>query len=368
MSNSDRPATIAFGDDHDEGPTGFENFGEGAELIEEEEIESRPAPRRKPEAMKGSNKVPSWIFLVGGGIILAGVLGGGLMVFSKMKNRAAQEEELLSMQAPVNIPQPVIQMASPPQALPQAQLLPEPQATVGGPGLPQAAVVPPGVAVPVQDLSPGASNPLAGPVASIQAPSAVVQPNPAPAVLAAIPEKVHEKNVDIAKLAAIEEDLSKVLGQIEDMNGRIAKLESTLNKPEVKTPAKPAAAPARPANKAAEGEKSPAPVKQVAAPKPAVKPAPAKSQEPRPVDKDKEKAKPGEDSKQATSTPVNVQGYSVSSLIGTRAWLVKRNNDGTETELSVAPGERVEGKLVTSVDGASKAVVLEGGQRITVRK
>lgn len=348
---NDRPATIAFGDDHDHGSGGFENLGEGGEFLdhEEEEIEAAPTTRRKSEAKKSSNKAPAWIFLVGGGIILAGVLGGSLMVFSKMKQRAAVEEESVSMSAPVYTPQPVIQMANPQPGVPQ--VIPEPQAVGVG--------------------AQGASAPIQ---------SSVVQSNIAPVPtppVAVAPEKSPEKNLDSAKLAAIEEGLSKVLGQIDDMKTRIAKLESTANKPEAKTPAKAVPPLAHPVEKAAEKgkntaseaataekpEKAPAPVKQAVAPKPAAKPLPAKSQEPKSVDKTKQ----ADDSKPAAAS-AGVQGYSVSSLIGTRAWLVKLNSDGTETELSVSPGERVEGKLVTSVDGASKSVVLEGGQRITVHK
>ena len=59
----------------------------------------------------------------------------------------------------------------------------------------------------------------------------------------------------------------------------------------------------------------------------------------------------------------------VTSIIGNRAWLTKKNPDGTETEVTVAPGERLpDGRTVETVDAQARSVILVGGAQISTRQ
>lgn len=67
----------------------------------------------------------------------------------------------------------------------------------------------------------------------------------------------------------------------------------------------------------------------------------------------------------ATTSNADRRDYRVTAIIGNRAFLSRKNADGSEVEQSVSPGDRLDGKLVTSVDAGGRQVVLEGGQRVT---
>lgn len=340
MSN-DRPAKIAFGVEtgHDHGDE-F-NPDDDIQILEEEEAEPEfesPKPRKTAAGKKKG--VPGWIFAVGGGIILTAVLGGGWMAVSKINRAAARDEVMTPPQ--VMASQPVIQAAD---QFPQQQPQPLSSAPIqSAPPVQAVAVTQSGQPEQAQVQTGGASVP---------APVMSGLPATAASQTAVVPERA--PGVDLAKVSALENELGKALAKLDDVAKRLTKLETTQAQKEKATPeAKPkvivAAKPATAVTKTAQVKPTPV-AKQPAksASKPAVE-------------------KPSEESS-ATAVPApqaRVQGYSISSIIGTRAWLVKRNIDGSESEISVSPGEKVEGRVVTSVDGSSKSVTLDGGQKIGV--
>lgn len=359
--NGERPAQIAFGAER---RGGLGNEGSDDDEIQilddddEQQVEMTTARRSAPK----KKTVPGWIFAVGGGIILTAVLGGGWMAVSMMKNRA-DRDEALPVAARV-APQPVIQSAD---ATPQVSLV----AGQGGQGQPAPAAtvsVTESAASPTTTISMSAAplvQPgLVGTATSASAATAIPPPTqPQPQGLGV------ERGADQAKVAALETELVKMARKVEDATKRVEKLEAGLAairaqpqpgpKAVATGEAKPTVPAAKPPVPAKPAQVAPKPVPAKVAVKPVVKPAPKAVLE---------KAAADEPAAAPAAPPARVQGYSISSMIGTRAWLVKRNGDGTETEVSVAPGEKIEGKNVTSVDGAGRCVTLEGGQKICVGK
>lgn len=338
---SDMPAKIAFGEDE-----GYGEVQEGFDPLGDEVIEE--APRRAAETKK-KGKAPAWIFLVGGVILVVGVVAAGLGIMAMKKHRSAQTEIVFS---------------GPPQAQPQPQPViekSEPAAVANSLPMPPAPVMPAQVAVP--PVNSAATAPSA-PVSALTAPMAQQAKPAGPAVASPIvaPANPEPAQGGAARLATLQEQMTTLASKLEEINKRLAKLEaSDTAKHEMKKPAP--AAPAKPVAKPV--------MKPVAKPpvlKAPVKPAERQVSVTQPQPAAAQSDKPSAEPLKPAASASGLQGYSISSIIGNRAWLIKRNADGSETEMSVAPGERVEGRVVTSVDGAAKAVVLEGGQRITVRR
>ena len=170
-------------------------------------------------------------------------------------------------------------------------------------------------------------------------------------------------------------DARELDGKIEALGQRLSKVESAITAllPVVERlvqseKAKTAAVAAAPKT-APEKEKSVSPTapkekSERAESKPiSVKPAPvAKVVAPAASQKTKSTTK-----EEAHPAPqMDLRGYGITSLVGTRAWVVKTAGDGGEVEVSVSPGEVLEGtgRKVISVDVQAKRVCLDNGQCI----
>ena len=351
MSN-DKPANIAFLEVDRGGRGDSDQADDDITILEEEEDEFDAPPSRAKSSGSAKKGVPKWIFAVGGGIILIALIGGGLMVYSMM-NRMSASDEIMPV---------------PPQPISQPEIQPQ-QGEYGAPQ-PSSSVL--GQEVPV---GPGAAMPSAQPTMdaqpSVSRPDAVeVRPLTPAQVPATAQPPVAQQGMGSANNAMMEEQLNKVITGLAALNKRLDEEAARRGKLETEF----AALKGRIGELSITSKKASAVVQQ---PKPVTTPAAPRAAQPKPVrspqpvhqgDAGVKLSQQTEGVMVAPVVPERVQGWTISSIIGSRAWLIKRNSDGTETELSVAPGERIEGKLVTSVDGASKSVTLEGGQKIGVGK
>lgn len=347
MISNNRPANIAFMDEARGGREPEDHHEEDITILEEEEPDDRPVRGASSGGAKKKG-VPMWIFAVGGAIILIALVGGGLMVKSMMDRVSASDEIMPVPSQPISQPeiqQDAINLSQVPVGTGGASL----QSNVAEHSVQTA---PPSVPHP----TPSMQTPLPA-----QAPVATQQ----------------TQGVDSAKIAVLEDQLNRALAGIAALSKRLDDEVSSRSKLGAELSALKEA---KAKNESAAVKKPIPAVPPVTAPvkrptpeasKPVVRVQPKPVlQAPQPPQAQQEVAEkhPQEGVAVAPVVPGRVHGWTISSIIGSRAWLIKRNSDGTESELSVAPGERIEGVLVTSVDGASKSVTLENGQRIGVGK
>lgn len=340
--SGERPARIAFaggGAGRVQDAPGRRGAGseddDNIQVLEEEDptVVEAEHSSRKPESKPAG--IPKWVFAVAAGVLVFVVVGAGMLIMS-MRDRWTANDEVLPLPQAQSVPQPAMQQEG------ALAVAPAPVSASG-----------PVVAPPVAE-APGAQSP---PPSAAQQPDV---PSPAPPTQVA---PAAASGADPVKVAVLEAELVKALGKIDDLGKRLAKMESAVAAASQKSvEAKPVVA-VKPPAPAAAPKVTPAPAKPAQSPavKPAVKPLPVAAKAPPP------KAAPAV-VEAAPTPPARLAGYSVMSMIGTRAWLVKRNPDGSEAELSVTTGEKIEGRTVTSVDGSTRCVTVEGGQKICVRQ
>lgn len=345
---SDGPAKISFIDESlRSAEPGFQDEEEIQILEEEDEAQFLEPLPGKPN----KNAVPKWIFMAGGGIILLALIGGGMMAMSMLKRSSSHDQIVQAPQPPVA--QPIIQ-SSPEQGGESVT-----QGPVGNVAMDRAQQQAPAMEAPQPRFEQKTQSwPAARP--QLSAPQ---QEQPSPAAAAHTPPS---GSPDAARIAALEDRMSKLLTVLDGVTKRMDAENTKLMKLETEMEALrsgKSVAVRHPAPVRVIQPRNQTPVRRIirrAEPQ-KVHPAPSLSRA--------QEVKPVQGSQGvivSSSVPDKVQGWSISSIIGSRAWLIKRNSDGSETEQSVAPGEKLEGKLVTSVDGASKSIMLEGGQRIGV--
>lgn len=363
--DKNKPANIKF----DEDRSGVDGGDDDIQILDDD-FDSPPSRVSTVTAKKKG--APLWIFMVGGGILLAAVVGGGMMVASMMNRTSSRDEVMLPPSQPIT--QPVIQPqnyrdSSEKSASGVPSALPLQEMPAGAGNIEVHAPQPAAQLAPGQPLAVSVSPlPPAGPsVVQVQAPAGLSQSDAKMTIMEDKLSRVEDK------LSRVVSSLDGVSRRLDESNGKLAKLEAELTA----LKSKAATAKAEPQPEQKKTVQAPAPVKVLS--KKELKPVVAKPVKPEPPAGPQAQAKdragesaneklPSEGISVVATAPAKIQGWSILSIIGSRAWLVKRNADGTEIELSIAPGEKIEGKLVTSVDGNSKFVMLEGGQKIGVGK
>lgn len=342
MNESEQPARIPFGRPGEgaqsgfvDGPTPEEEYFPLEEELQDEHF--------APPGQGKKQGVPIWIFVVAGLVLVIGIGGLGMMVV-KMFSHGGGDQSVPMPQS--YVPQPVIQ--SPPAPASVAEPVPAP-----GQAPAQAA------AVPAQSMPPAS-------VVNTQVGNATGQPQAAQAPVSPPPQNDTQPAISSAdgmKVAALADAVQKTIARLDQLTVRMGQLEESMKKMSAAVSARPEPAhraPARYEPPARHYEARKEVTKRVSAPAaPAAQSAPAPSAAVQP-------AAPVAAQMAAAPQAAHVQGYSISSMIGTRAWLIRRTSDGTETEVSVAPGEKLDGHVVVSVDGVSKQVVLDNGQRIGI--
>jgi len=178
----------------------------------------------------------------------------------------------------------------------------------------------PGVVAPVQASEP---SPASAPV------QAVVVPSEAPSS----PPR------DGAALAVAEANAA----EIKKLKSQVDQLATSVN-------ALIAAKDAQPPRQAAPPTAAAKPVVQQAAP---AKPSPAPMQKP--------KASPAREE----VLPSYRRDWVISAIVNNRAFVIKKMPDGSEQEMSVVAGDKIDGKLIEAIDGQTKEIKLDGNQRIT---
>lgn len=354
---------------------GPEDVGEepGILLDDGEQVLETVPPARKGTGAKKGGGPSNRTMIIGGISFMLFVLVMGGFIFMLKQKRAAQEEDTGFAPVTQQYPQPAI-----------AAEEPRPPGTMLAPVTPIAPVG----AAPITPIDPQqapgnpqsapASTPVAGPgMAPVQASPQIglqaVQPSPGPVAVqvpAASPAvgdmgRGDSRGLD-AKLDGLTQRLSKVESAIAALMPVVERLVHAEKDKAKVAPIAPAAPKANAPEKVATSEAAQKEAK--AEPKPAAKPVvAAKTPTPAPAVK---ATKPGAKSDEPAAEPVpaiDTRNYSVNSVIGSRAWVVKTQGDGSEVEYSAAPGEALEGRTVVSVDGKAKRVCLDNGQCIVKR-
>jgi hypothetical protein len=277
--------------------------------FEDESIASVASPHKR----KGKPGMPTWMLALAAFMLLA-VLGGAYLSFSVFKKRSesyTQQNEVI----PQSVPQPVI---TPVVTLSERTLVARP------PEQAQEAVTNTTVVNP-------AEQPLATVANGIQSST---QPH------------------DGAAASVVDaSEIKKLKDQLDLLASRIVTLENeklAMRKAAAEVAAKVAQQP-RQATPPPTVTVKPV-VKPVSQPAP-VKPAPVQKQKPVP---------PREEVALSYK-----RDFTISAIVNNRAFVIKKMPDGSEQEISVVVGDKIDGKSVELVDGQSKEVRLEGNQRIT---
>ena len=344
--NENRPANIRFGEEKPSHEQGYDQVGKDDLLdkddapFEDEEEEERPQKPKKKA--KGLSPLILWSAI---GLGLVVVLGGILIIVgAKNRHRGDEYAETTSAQG--------VQAA----AAPQQPVIVPPQAPAPEQSLPAAGQV---VSAPEQSAPVQAGVGNAQPVLS-----QMVQPDPGATVNQ---PGGSDRSQDVAKIS---EQIKKISLVVDGLNEKIARVEKQIEAIQKVRPA--AAATSSPK------EDHPLRLKEVkhseasAAAKKEQKAKPLKTET---AGKNQKQTKPAEPSPAAKEEPrqtsvgkVDSSDYTLSTLIGSRAWLTKRKADGTDVEISVTVGERLEGVRVSTIERESKCVILESGQRICARR
>lgn len=419
--SADKPANIRFGGEHDEPESGSQEFGSpfGVDTFQDESIDSPERgrvegdeeeeevdePFSKPTKKKGKG-FPGWMLAACGFLFILFVGLFGLIGFKLYKAKfAAPDEEIVAMTPQPQIinqsangeitsapPQPVIQAtatavnvqadangaqvnvtASQPQMQavredhPEVDYSAQASAQSGSQPSPTVPTSVAGHAVNPSSQSAQTMNPVQG-QSNAPAPARDMPPK---MEKASFVDQTAPSNVDSKEAAAIRQAMVELAKRIERTDADIKELSrivANLSKSPPSSTAAPIAAPK------AESVTKTAPAKPASAP---VKAEPIKKPEPRavakPIAREKSQesaalspktAKSAQSDEIVVHAPVERRDYVVTAAINNRAFIAKRNPDGTETELSVTVGDKVDGVLVVRVEG--RTVYLANGQQITV--
>lgn len=352
MSNHDHetPAVIDFPQDDDN-------------QYPQPDLEEEDAPEPSPSAGGGQAKkkgTPGWVFIVGGVVFLV-VVGAfvGLLIVKKRAQAEASEEQVV-----------MEQVAPQPQILPNAQIASAPAALDPTTGLPVSAAIQPAAAPPVVVPPAVAQQPVAqqampaampgmvqaapGVATQQQAPANQPQANAAPTAQQAAPAQQPRQ---VEYQATTEKALTQDNAEIQRLTKEVAQLKSTIQqlKSSSGDSADDGADVSRQESKAATKPK-----RVVAVSKPKPKPVVAKTgfqKQGKPEPSFEERLAAGRNQEPETSA-----NYTITGMIGSRVFVAKRMADGSEVEMSAVPGERIEGRVVSRVDPASRCIQFESGK------
>lgn len=323
---SDRPANINFGNEDDEDAIDLAMTDQSDEV----------APLRQVKPKKKS-LLP--IMIGAGAFVLVALVVMVYLVSMKLNRSRTSELVEDTYSAPAQQPQ-IVESSNLPAKLNQMQLPATDPADVSSMSAPQGNPA-------IADTKPVASN----------------VPTPAVGAMQIAPQAQSDPALKEKQLV-LESKINAVVDQLDALQRQLVALESTLasikDRPATKTDkatvaATAVAAPNTPAKKVVAQPKN---LKE--------KPEPTVVQSTTVKVTEQPLAMPAQPATSASSSVA--KDYQISTIIGTRAWVVKRNSDGSESEFSVSPGERVDGKKVLSVDGLnSKCVALEDNQKICIR-
>lgn len=350
MSNHDheQPAVIDFPQDDDN-------------QYPQPELEEEDAPEPSPSAGGGQAKkkgTPGWVYIVGGVVFLV-VVGAfvGLLIVKKRAQAEASEEQVV-----------MEQVAPQPQILPNAQIASAPAALDPTTGLPVSAAIQPAAAPPVVVPPAVAQQPVAqqampaampgmvqaapGVATQQQAPANQPQANAAPTAQQAAPAQPPRQ---METQATTEKGLSQDNAEIQRLTKEVAQLKITIQqlKSSSGDSADDGADVPRQESKAATKPKK---VVAVSKPKPVVAKTVAQKQG-KPEPSFEERLAAGRNQEPETSA-----NYTITGMIGSRVFVAKRMADGSEVEMSAVPGERIEGRVVSRVDPASRCIQFESGK------
>lgn len=343
MENKNQPADFRFGDEtelltedaHPEHSGDF--YGEDTGSVDEFGHDNDEFADRVPEEVgprKRRKATPPWLLLVGaiGFFAIIGLIGTYVVI----KKRAAHHVTVIY---PTQVPQPRIVQPLPPlpatpsgaSNVPQGLSAPAPLTSVQTHAAPQSQVHPvsatsgsqsvPQTAISAASTSAAAASPpnrTRLPVIELESPARVDASTAGTAI---------EDKATHAAIVQTAADLTDIKKSMAMLLTRMDRLEQQMQRVSA-TPAHVAAHPvARPATT---GHSAPPPA--------------------------------------AFGAPVVRQDYRISGIVNNRAFIVHRNADGTDSELSVSPGDKVAGLRVLSVDARSRRITLEDNQIITLSR
>lgn len=322
------------------------------------ELEEDDGPEPPPSAAGGQAKkkgTPGWVFIVGGVVFLV-VVGAfvGLLIVKKRAQAEASEEQVV-----------MEQVAPQPQILPNALIASAPAALDPTTGLPVSAAIQPAAAPPVvvppavaqqaiPAAMPGMVQAAPGVATQQQAPVNQPQANAAPTAQQAAPAQPLRQEPTQATTA---KGLSQDSAEIQRLNKEVAQLKMTIQqlKSSSGDSADDGADVPRQESKAATKPK-----RVVAVSKPKPNPVVAKT-----VAQKQNKPEPSFEERLAagrSQEPETSANYTITGMIGSRVFVAKRMADGSEVEMSAVPGERIEGRVVSRVDPASRCIQFESGK------
>lgn len=330
MSGSrEKPAVIRFGKEDENSSPEYEggSFPIDTDFEDEESIEEIDLPKKKKRGL------PGWV-IVFLAVLFFVVIGAAGLIFVKKRNAAAlSRNEIVSV-----IPQPSI---TAPQQL--SALEPSLQNEQSAHSAVTAGVVPVTGATIIPQPFPAEKSGMPAVDIALSVPTSVPSSAPVPAPTSSpVPELTGKEVIEL-------------INAVDQLQKRLEKLESTVQNQRVVPSASPVI-------KAVEKPAVVAPA-VVAPVKTAVKSrqVPAKKATVEKVIKRSAET-------ETIVSPLVRRDYSISAIVNNRAFVIKKNADGTESELSVVPGDKIDGKEVLQVDGREKMIVLEGAQRITANR
>lgn len=342
---------------------------------EDDDVAVLGAPEKKSTKKKGKGKGLSTKVILACGIgFLALVVASGAIVVLKKRNAAVADDFGSQAQGrSVQAAQPRIvdeppSVASAPAPLVQAASAPAPVVPTVNANAPAPVVV----EAPQRQVEPAAvlssekkdlPAPVVAPLQTAQPATSNVPNKPETSVSTAaeLKDAARASSEAASAATAAAKEVASMKAMFVSLQQRMDRLENDVKTKLSQAPAASSPAPAsavqKPASSTPAAPAKHAPTQQKPA-APQVKPAAAR----KPT-----AAAPVEE---IISEPVPVRDYWISGIVNNRAFIVHRNADGTESEQSVVVGDRVEGlgKRVLSVDGRDKAVILDGGGRITTTR
>lgn len=345
------PSAEFEGDDPDDDDQGW-NDDDGQDDV----VQSKPK-----KAKKGKGMSPNIIIGIALGALLF-VIAIGVVIVQKKRAAAQQGDSMetvgpqpqIVQPAPIQqpAPQPMQQQASVTRADAGANDMISPSAngvqTPQQPATQQAAHQP---EIVVPHSAPVVAAPAPNPVPPPAPQAAPVQSAPAPAVVAAPAAATTSVNDAMVKdVAAIREAMVQMMRRIDRIEQQQLAMQRT---------AKPTVVSA------------PAVVTQPAKPvvtKPAVVKAPVRQAPIGPARPSEVAPRKMVDEKIIDPAPP-MREYWVSGIVNDRAFIVRRNPDGSESEQSVVVGDRLEkGGRVLAINARDKIISIEGGQQIAPRR
>lgn len=353
--DKDVPARMRFPDDdqHTDQPSaGNASLNNEFNLDEDILLENESSHDQKK-----SRGLPSWLMGLIAFLLLIVLGGGGLVIYKIIEAKNAQkgQVEFNEVRPTQPIPQPVIGIPTTPGMAPMVggdmSASGVQSSQISAPLLPAATN---GLQQAIQPMASGrleASEPPAVALGILPATTNVtVASQPAPSVSLSVDERaalIQAKDKSEKDVATSKKEISNLQARVQSLEEQVTKLahlkiasESPPHQTKVITVSKSSMP-----NKLS----------------PALDVTSVKQAYNNPVARDIPSYP-----KNANTVPM-VGGY-VTGVIGNRAFIAVKNEDGQEVEKSVSPGDTYAGHKVVEVDGKKREVVLDNGSIISTRK